>query len=57
MERPRKEEITRGELRRITGRGKRNTISISKIRKITAKRKNRREKGTRAEFFGSKPHS
>lgn len=32
-------------------------ISISKIRKITAMRKNRIEKGKRADPFGSKPHS
>lgn len=40
----------------ITG-GKRRTISTSKIRKITAKRKNRREKGKRADPIGSNPHS
>lgn len=33
------------------------TISISKIRKITANKKNRKEKGTRAESLGSNPHS
>jgi len=33
------------------------TISISKTKKITARRKNRVEKGIRAEFLGSKPHS
>ena len=32
-------------------------ISTSKIRKITAIKKNRREKGNRAVPFGSKPHS
>lgn len=37
--------------------GRSNAISTSKIRKITAIRKNRREKGRRAEPFGSKPHS
>lgn len=42
---------------RRVGRGKRKTISISKIKKTTAKRKKRREKGSRAEFFGSNPHS
>ena len=30
---------------------------MSKIRKITANRKNRRENGSRAESFGSNPHS
>lgn len=32
-------------------------ISISKTKKMIARRKNRREKGVRALFFGSKPHS
>lgn len=32
-------------------------ISTSKIKKITAIRKNRNEKGNRADLFGSKPHS
>ena len=44
------EDIRRGD-------GRRRTISISKIRKMTASRKNRREKGTRADLLGSKPHS
>lgn len=39
------------------GRGRRRATSTSKIRKMTANKKNRREKGLRAEFFGSKPHS
>ncbi len=39
------------------GIGKSRTTSISKIRKMRASRKNRREKGVRAEPFGSKPHS
>lgn len=39
------------------GAGRRRTISISKTRKITASRKNRRENGSRAEFLGSNPHS
>lgn len=30
---------------------------MSNTKKITARRKNRREKGIRAEFLGSKPHS
>ena len=37
--------------------GKSRAISISKIRKIIANRKKRWEKGIRAEFKGSKPHS
>lgn len=30
---------------------------MSNTRKITANKKNRRENGVRAEFFGSNPHS
>lgn len=41
----------------VIGRGINRIISISKTRKITASRKNRRENGIRAEDFGSKPHS
>lgn len=37
--------------------GNNSTISTSKIRKIMARRKNRREKGSRADFIGSNPHS
>jgi hypothetical protein len=37
--------------------GSSNAISTSKIRKITAMRKNRSEKGSRADLFGSNPHS
>lgn len=37
--------------------GKSSTISISNTRKITANKKNRSEKGTRADVNGSKPHS
>lgn len=40
-----------------SGIGRSRTISISNTRKITAKRKNRSEKGMRADDFGSKPHS
>ena len=39
------------------GKGKRREISISKTRKITANKKNRNEKGSRADLLGSKPHS
>ena len=39
------------------GMGINSAISISKTRKITAKRKNRREKGIRADDLGSNPHS
>jgi hypothetical protein len=42
---------------RVTGMGSSSAISTSKIMKITAMRKNRDEKGSRAEFFGSNPHS
>lgn len=42
---------------KITPNGKRRTISTSKIKKIIVTRKKRREKGTRAFFNGSKPHS
>jgi len=34
-----------------------SAISTSNIMKITEIRKNRDEKGSRAEFFGSNPHS
>lgn len=39
------------------GRGRRSAISRSKRRKRIAMRKNRREKGRRADPKGSKPHS
>ena len=41
----------------IGTKGRSNVISTSKIRKITAIRKNRRENGIRADPFGSNPHS
>jgi hypothetical protein len=41
----------------VIGIGRSNAISTSKIMKITAIRKNRDEKGSRAEFLGSNPHS
>lgn len=41
----------------VTIKGSRRVISTSKIRKITAIRKNCRENGIRAEVFGSNPHS
>lgn len=37
--------------------GKIRAISTSKIKKIIAIKKNRKEKGKRAEFIGSNPHS
>lgn len=37
--------------------GTSNTISTSKIKKITANKKNRKEKGSRADPIGSNPHS
>lgn len=39
------------------GTGSDSVSSISKIRKITAIKKNRNEKGSRAILQGSKPHS
>jgi hypothetical protein len=41
----------------VIGIGNSSSISTSKIIKITAIKTNRDEKGSRAEFFGSKPHS
>ena len=41
----------------VIGMGNNKAISTSKIIKITAIRKNRDEKGSRAEFLGSNPHS
>lgn len=39
------------------GLGKRRAVSISKTKNKTANRKNRAEKGDRADSFGSIPHS
>jgi len=39
------------------GRGRRSAISKSKRRKRMAIKKNRSEKGSRADPMGSKPHS
>jgi hypothetical protein len=39
------------------GIGNSRAISASKIMKTAAIKKNREEKGCRAEFFGSNPHS
>lgn len=44
-------------LLRNKGIGMRRAISISKTRKITASKKKRKEKGSRALFLGSNPHS
>lgn len=41
----------------MIGIGNNSAISTSKIIKITAIKKNRDEKGSRAEFLGSNPHS
>jgi len=41
----------------VIGIGSSSAISTSKIMKISAIKKNRDEKGSRVEFFGSKPHS
>lgn len=48
---------TEGVVDKIKGIGISRTISISKTRKITANKKNRVEKGSRALSLGSKPHS
>lgn len=41
----------------VEANGRRRVISTSKIKKITAIKKNRREKGSRADPLGSNPHS
>lgn len=41
----------------VEAMGKSRVISTSKIKKITAIRKNRNEKGSRADPLGSNPHS
>ena len=41
----------------VIGIGNSSAISTSNTMKITAIKKNRDEKGSRAEFFGSNPHS
>lgn len=41
----------------LTRTGNNKTISTSKIKKIIASKKNRKEKGKRADLIGSKPHS
>lgn len=46
-----------GRSRNVKGRGRIRAISMSKTKKITARRKNRNENGIRADLFGSKPHS
>jgi hypothetical protein len=38
-------------------KGSNSAISTSKMRKITAIKKNRKEKGSRDDLFGSNPHS
>ena len=43
--------------RMISGAGISSTISMSKTKKITARRKNRVENGRRALSLGSNPHS
>lgn len=42
---------------KIEATGSNKVISTSKIKKITAIRKNRSEKGRRADLLGSNPHS
>lgn len=41
----------------VIGIGIIKTISTSKTKNITARRKKRREKGSRADLLGSNPHS
>jgi hypothetical protein len=41
----------------MEARGKSSVISTSKIKKITAIKKNRKENGRRADPLGSNPHS
>lgn len=53
---PRRREAFTSVARRVTV-GRRITTSTSKTKKITARRKNRVEKGSRAERWGSNPHS
>ena len=45
------------ELFKVLGSWIIRAISISKTKNTTARRKNRREKGTRAPLLGSNPHS
>jgi len=45
------------ENRESKGAGRIIAISISKTKKITASKKNRVEKGIRADLLGSNPHS
>lgn len=54
--RPKIEDVG-GDVNGSSGIGRRRTISMSNTKKMTAKRKNRSEKGIRAEFLGSNPHS
>ena len=42
---------------KIEATGNKRVISTSKIKKIKAIKKNRKEKGNRADFLGSNPHS
>ena len=42
---------------KIKIKGNNKAISTSKIKKITAIKKNRKEKGNRADVLGSNPHS
>ena len=42
---------------KIDANGRSRVISTSKIKKMTAIKKNRKEKGNRADPLGSNPHS
>ncbi|XP_049847680.1 uncharacterized protein LOC126302173 [Schistocerca gregaria] len=50
-------QIIMSEVLKIITIGRISAISTSKIKKITAIRKNRIENGIRADLFGSNPHS
>lgn len=49
--------VWEGGVKATSGMGSRRAISMSKTRKIKARRKKRRENGIRACFLGSNPHS
>lgn len=50
-------QIVRFDKGRIITMGSKRAISTSKIKKITAIKKNRKENGKREDLFGSNPHS
>jgi hypothetical protein len=50
-------QVVKLEIGKIIIIGSKRAISTSKIKKITAIKKKRREKGSREELLGSNPHS